>query len=50
VIVGSAIRGAAAAAREAVRLAGTVGSHAMWWLDYRVGGRTRRSRAGDDGR
>jgi hypothetical protein len=48
VIVGSAIRGAASAAREALRLAGAVGSHAVWWLDYRVGGRTRDSERGDE--
>jgi hypothetical protein len=41
VIVTTAVRSAASAARETLRVVTAVGSHAMWWLDYRVGGRTR---------
>jgi hypothetical protein len=50
VILGSAIRSAAGIARDALRVVGSAGSHAAWWLDYRVGGRTRDSRSGDDRR
>jgi len=42
VIVGSAARAAAAAARDALRVVSALGSHAMWWLDYRANRRTRR--------
>lgn len=42
-IVSSAVRTAAAAARSAARVVTSVGSHAAWWLDYRVRGRSHRS-------
>jgi hypothetical protein len=41
-IAGPAVRTAAAAARGALRVVTAAGSHAAWWLDYRVRGRSRR--------
>jgi hypothetical protein len=40
-ILGTAARTGVSAARTAARLAASAGSHAAWWLDYRVGRRPR---------
>jgi hypothetical protein len=43
VILTTVIRAGVSAARDAARLVTTLGSHAVWWVDYRVGGRTHRT-------
>jgi len=37
----AAARSGLSAARAALRLAATLGAHALWWLDYNVGGNPR---------
>jgi hypothetical protein len=42
-ILSTAVRSGLAAARSAARVVTAAGSHAAWWLNYRIGGTSHRA-------